>query len=103
LTDELLQTMVSQLCEMNIIQRGESGAWLLARDLRSVSLQEIYEGMKLRLPTGELCLPQRNDPIGRAAQATLDALREPLRASLQHNVAELLEAPPPAVASKELP
>ena len=29
LTDELLQTMISALCEMNIIQRGESGAWLL--------------------------------------------------------------------------
>ena len=103
LTDELLQTMVSALCEMNIIQRGESGAWLLARDLRSVTLQEIYEGMALRLPTGELCLPQRHDPLGRVAQAALDKLRDPLRESLQRNVADLLSAPAPVVPAKELP
>jgi membrane protein len=103
LTDELLQTMVSALCEMNIIQRGESGAWLLSRDLRSVSLQEIYEGMNLRVPTGELCLPQRHDAIGRIAHSTLDEMREPLRDALQRSIAELLEKPPPAVDAKELP
>jgi membrane protein len=103
LTDELLQTMISALCEMNIVQRGESGAWLLARDLGSVTLQEIYEGMALRLPTGELCLPQRHDPLGRVAQAALDELRDPLRESLQRNVAEVLAAPAPAVVAKELP
>ena len=103
LTDELLQTMVSALCEMNIIQRGESGAWLLARDLRSVTLQEIYEGMALRLPTGELCLPQRHDALGRVAQAALDELRDPLRDSLQRSIAELLAAPAPVVVAKELP
>jgi membrane protein len=103
LTDELLQTMVSALCEMNIIQRGESGAWLLSRDLRSVSLQEIYEGMNLRVPTGELCLPQRHDAIGRIAHSALDEMREPLRDALQRSIAELLEKPPPAVDAKELP
>ena len=103
LTDELLQTMVSQLCELNIIQRGESGAWLLSRDLRAVPLREIYEGLALRLPTGELCLPQRYDAIGRAAQAALDGLRDPLRAALERNIADFLEAAPPPVASKELP
>jgi membrane protein len=103
LTDELLQTMVSALCDMNIIQRGESGAWLLARDLGSVSLQEIYEGMHLRVPTGDLCLPQRHDAIGRIAQAALEHLREPLRDALQRNIAELLAAPPPPSESKELP
>jgi hypothetical protein len=50
LTDELLQTMISALCEMNIIQRGESGAWLLTRDLRAVTFDEVYEGMSLRVP-----------------------------------------------------
>jgi membrane protein len=95
--------MVSALCDMNIIQRGESGAWLLARDLGSVSLQEIYEGMHLRVPTGDLCLPQRHDAIGRIAQAALENLREPLRDALQRNIAELLAAPPPPPESKELP
>jgi membrane protein len=103
LTDELLQTMVSALCDMNIIQRSEGGAWLLSRDLHAVPLEEVYEGMALRLPTAELCLPQRHDAIGRAAQAALDELRAPLRDSLKRSVADFLEAPPPPVAAKELP
>jgi membrane protein len=103
LTDELLQTMISALCEMNIIQRGESGAWLLSRDLGAVTLGEIYEGMKLRVPTGELCLPQRHDPIGKVAQQALEQLRQPLAGPLSNSIASLLEAqvlPPPA---KDLP
>lgn len=91
LTDELLQTMISALCEMSIVQRAESGAWLLSRDLHSVGLVELYEGMALRVPTGDLCLPQRHDPIGRAAHAALEQLRAPLRAPLDRSVASYLE------------
>ena len=91
LTDELLQTMITALCEMNIVQRAESGAWLLSRDLHSVGLEELYEGMSLRVPTGDLCLPQRHDPIGRAAHAALEQLRAPLRAPLERSVASYLE------------
>jgi membrane protein len=103
LTDELLQSMVSALCEMNIIQRGESGAWLLTRDLNSVGLEELYEGMALRVPIGELCLPQRHDAIGRAAQAALEQLREPLQGALGRSVASILEKPHPHPPTRELP
>lgn len=91
LTDDMLQTMISALCEMNIVQRAESGAWLLSRDLQAVGLLELYEGMSLRVPLGELCLPQRHDPIGRAAYAALEQLRAPLRAPLDRSVASYLE------------
>ena len=103
LTDELLQTMISALCEMNIIQRGESGAWLLSRDLHAVSLGEVYMHMKLRVPLGELCLPQRHDPIGRVAQHVLEQLREPLVEPLSRDIASLLETPVPPPVSKDLP
>jgi membrane protein len=103
LTDELLQTMISALCEMNIIQRGESGAWLLSRDLRAVTLEELYEGMSLRVPTRELCLPQRHDAIGRVAHHALEELRDPLRAPLSRSIAELFETPVPPPAAKDLP
>jgi membrane protein len=103
LTDEMLQWMVSALAEMNILQRGESGAWLLSRDLHQVRLEELYEGMSLRLPTGELCLPQWHDAIGRAAQAALDGLRDPLRAPLARSVASYLEDPRPTTPTRELP
>jgi len=103
LTDELLQSMISALGELNIIQRGESGAWLLSRDLHAVTLDELYEGMSLRVPTRELCLPQRHDAIGRVAQHALEELRDPLRAPLSRSIAELFETPVPPTPAKDLP
>jgi membrane protein len=90
-TDDLLQRMISALCVMNIIQRAESGAWLLSRDLDKVTLGELYEGMDLRIPTDELALPSRHDPIGRASSAALEHLRTPLQAPLQSSVGSFLE------------
>jgi membrane protein len=103
LTDELLQAMISALCEMNIIQRGESGAWLLSRDLHAVQLDELYVNMKLRIPLGEVCLPLRHDAIGRSAAQALEDLRVPLVAPLSRSIADLLEAPLAAPAPKEIP
>jgi len=93
LTDELLQRMISSLCEMNILQRSESGAWLLSRDLDTVSLSELYEGMELRIPANEVPLPSRQDAIGRASRSALDHLRLSLQAPLQRNVGSFLKNP----------
>ena len=107
LTDELLQSMISALCKMHVIQRGESGAWLLSRDLESISLVELYEGMAMRIPLGELYLPSRQDAIGRAANAALEHLRQQLKAPLERSVASFLspdsEHRVPAHPGKELP
>ena len=86
LTDELLQTMLAALGEMNIVQRSESGAWLLSRDIDAVSLGEIYDGMALRIPAGELTLPSRHDAIGRASASALEYLRSPLKSPLERSV-----------------
>ena len=91
LTDELLQRMISSLCEMNILQRSESGAWLLSRDLDTVSLGELYEGMEMRIPANEVPLPSRHDAIGRASRSALDHLRLSLQAPLQRNVGSFLK------------
>ena len=90
--DELLQRILSSLCELNIVQRGESGAWLLSRDLDRVRLGEIYEGLDLRIPTGDPCLPARQDAIGRAASETLDELTAPLREPLSRSVGSYLKS-----------
>ena len=94
LTDELLQRMISALCEMNIIQRGESGAWLLSRDLDAVTLGELYEGMALRIPAIDLALPSRQDAIGRASSSALDHLRLPLKGPLERSVGSFLNIHP---------
>ena len=91
-TDELLQRMISSLCQLNIIKRSESGAWLLSRDLDKVSLDEIYEGLALRIPTADVCLPSRQDAIGRASTAALEHLRDPLHVPLQSTVGSFLNA-----------
>lgn len=92
LTDELLRHILSALGEMSIVQRAESGAWLLSRDLNRVSLAELYEGMELRIPTTELSLPGRLDAIGRIASEALDHLRQPLMAPLERSVGSFLES-----------
>lgn len=86
LTDEFLQRIMSALGEMNIIQRSESGAWQLSRDLDGLSLGELYAGIDLRIPTTELTLPSRQDAIGRASTAALDHMRRPLQAPLERSV-----------------
>jgi membrane protein len=91
LTDELLQQMMSSLGEMNIIQRGESGAWLLSRDLEAVTLGELYEGMNLRIPITSLSLPSRQDAIGRASGSALEHLQQSLRAPLQRSVGSFVQ------------
>ena len=90
LTDDMLQRMLSALCELNIVQRGESGAWLLSRDLNRVSLSELYESVPLRVPAKELVLPCHNDDIGRAASAAMDHLRQPLLDPLAHSIGSFL-------------
>ena len=87
--------MISRLCELNIIQRAESGAWLLSRDLDEVTLAELYEGMALRVPTDELYLPARHDAIGRAASAgARTTCASPLQRAARAQRRELPPMPP---------
>lgn len=86
LTDDLLQRMLSGLCELNIVRRAEGGAWLLSRDLDAVTLAELHEGLLLRVPGKDLVLPGFDDPIGREATCALEHLRTPLHAPLSRSV-----------------
>ncbi len=91
LTDDLLQRMLSALSALNIVQRCENGGWLLARDLDSVTLCELYEGMGLRIPANDVVLPSRFDDIGKAAESALNHLREPLKDPLQRSVGSFFQ------------
>jgi membrane protein len=93
LTDSLVQEMLAQLEEINVVRRAETGEWLLARDLSSLTLAELYDTCHLRIPTAEAMLPCRDDALGVAAVAALDDLRVPLRDLLKRRVSTLF--PPP--------
>ena len=91
LTDSLVQQMIGQLCEIGLLNRAESGEWLLARDLDQLSLGELYEACQLRIPVAEAHLPSRDDALGHAAMAALDELRMPLRELLKRRVSSIYE------------
>ncbi len=93
LTDTLVQQMLAQLETIHLLQRAETGEWLLARDLDGLSLAELYEACHLRIPIAEAHLPCRDDALGVAAAGALDDLRIPLRDLLKRRVATLYTAP----------
>ena len=89
LTDSLLQQLLEQMERIDLLRRDERGQWLLARDLDSLSLAELYESSQLRIPVAEEYLPFRDDLLGQAACRALDELRVPLRALLKRRVDEI--------------
>lgn len=93
LTDELVQQMLAQLERIQVVRRAESGEWLLARDLDELTLAELYEACKLRIPIAEAHLPCRDDELGRSAVAAFDELRMPLRTMLKRRVASIQPDP----------
>jgi len=92
LTDALVQELLGELCEVGVVARAESGAWLLARDLDELTMAELYEACQLRIPIAEAHLPCREDALGGAAVAELDELRLPLRDLLRRRVSNIYDA-----------
>ncbi len=89
LTDNLVQELLGQLAGIGVVSRAEGGEWLLARDLDDVTLGELYEAGRLRVPVAEAILPHRDDALGVAVMQTLDGLRLPLRDLLKQRVADI--------------
>lgn len=89
LTDALVQQMLAQLDSIHVVRRAETGEWLLARDLDDLSLAELYEACRLRIPIAEAHLPCRDDAIGVCAVEAMDELRIPLRDLLKRRVGVL--------------
>ena len=92
LTDDLLMRMLGEMHAVKVLQRIESGEWVLVRDLDHLSLGELYEASGLRIPAAEAWLPCRDDALGKRAEAGLNELRLPLREHLKRSVATILKA-----------
>lgn len=89
LTDSMVQDLLGKMAAINVMQRAESGEWLLARDLEDVRLGELYEAAQLRIPAVEWQSIAVDDALGQAAMAVLASLREPLCKPLQQSVASV--------------
>lgn len=94
LTDSMIQHMLGQLSGIGLLARAESGHWLLARDLDSLSLGDLYEACHLRIPVEEGHLPCRNDALGGVVSGAMDDLRIPLRDVLKRRVGDLFDELP---------
>ena len=94
LTDSLIQDLLGQMAAINVVNRAEGGEWLLARDLDDVTLGELYEAAKLRVPVAEAHLPHRDDALGIAVMDVVDGLRLPLRDLLKQRVSCVYERIP---------
>ena len=94
LTDDLVQQMLAELNGIGLLNRAESGEWLLSRDLDDITMAELYEACGLRIPIAEAHLPCVDDALGAAAVEELDQLRMPLRELLKRRVSSVYETMP---------
>lgn len=92
MTDDLLQQLLSGLSSLHIVMRGENGGWILTRDLDTVSLNELYERLHLRIPTRQVTLPGSDDVYGKAALDALSHLREPLGEPLGRSIGSFIKS-----------
>lgn len=71
LTADLLQRYLDNLHRTGLIQRGESGVWLLARDLDSVHLDDLFRIGGYRLPADLALLEAAAEGLAPEAHAVL--------------------------------
>jgi len=72
LTDDLVQRYIADLHRAGMIQRNDAGAWVLTRDLASVSLYDIYAACDYRLPLGDGLPVTADSPSDIEATALLE-------------------------------
>ena len=92
LTDDLVQRYLGDLERMKMIQRNERGAWLLSRDLQTLTLYDLYAQSGYRLPL-DVDAANRGELEAAGAHA-LTTARDALRHSLDIALSEIF--PPPA-------
>jgi membrane protein len=93
LTDDLLQRYLGDLHRTDLIRRGETGEWVVVRDLATVRLVELVEEGSYRLPLGAIGASAGLAP---EAAALLDNLGEHVREALALPLAWLFPADVPS-------
>lgn len=101
LTADLLQRYLADLRTACLIQRNESGAWVLVRDLESVHLDDLFRVGGYRLPTDALSLQAAARGLAPEAVDVLLRAEAAERSNLAHPLQSLFESPPRGVAEGE--
>ncbi|HET7563317.1 MAG TPA: YihY family inner membrane protein [Rhodanobacteraceae bacterium] len=82
LTADLSQRYLDDLRCINLIRRTESGEWVLARDLASVSIDDLLRAGEYRLPTDTVSLQRAAAGLPVAVKVALQNAEAGLRESL---------------------
>ncbi|WP_395683221.1 virulence factor BrkB family protein [Dokdonella sp.] len=93
LTDDLLQRYLGDLHRIDLIRRGETGEWVVVRDLATVRLVELVEEGSYRLPLEKF---GAHAGLAPAAAAQLDRLGEHVREALGLPLAALFPTDVPS-------
>lgn len=92
LSDGFVQWALARLDAIGVLAKAESGQWLLARDLETVRLGELYEACQLRVPACQVPSLGRDDPLGIAVADAVRRLQLPLQPMLQRPISEWLQS-----------
>ncbi len=93
LTDDVLQSMLAMLRRIGVLRRNKSGAWLLARDLNELDVEELYEAASLRIPLSQAAWSDGDDALGICIREIIDAMRTPLREQMHRSVGSIFPLP----------
>ncbi|MEO8671000.1 MAG: YihY family inner membrane protein [Tahibacter sp.] len=94
LTDDLLQRYLGDLRHAGMLQRSESGEWVLSRNLESASVLDLYESGLYRLPIGAAAVEQRSDDLPPRLRALFAELATNLRKALDVPLSEIFRPDP---------
>jgi membrane protein len=100
LTADLLQRYIADLRGMGMLRRVESGGWVLARDLASVSVDDLLRGGGYRLPDDALLLQRAADGLAPDARVVMQRAESALRGHLAVSLRTLFA---PADAGRNQP
>jgi len=105
LTADLLQRYLDDLQRAGLIRRAEGGGWIVARDLDSVCVDDLFHAGRYRLPEDSLALQRAATGLAPEARVTLQRAEAALKKNLRVPLRELFCPTPPAgaVLSEERP
>lgn len=102
LTDDLLQRYLGDLQRAGLVRRADSGEWVLARDLASASLDDLYRAGNYRLPADALSLQRAAAGLLPEARAVLQAAEAGLRTGLAVPLRALFAGQPDVPAASTI-
>ena len=100
LTADLLQRYLGDLRGASVIRRAEGGAWVMARDLDSVRVDDLFRAGGYRLPADALALQRAAAGLPAEARVVLQRAEANLRESLASPLRALFVAAPVAAQAK---